>query len=202
MSFNATLRRFLDDPRFDYEGSIILDESGEIVASRTQISFDNLDVNDGKQVLAAMKGQAKVSSEQPINAGREVSSFFTFNAVYYLWDFLIETEVELKMTTIIGVTSVSVMALIFLPHWSGILFVLPMIISLYVDMMGVLHLAGIGINGGKCIRLDHFVVRHIFLQLPISYTVAFLVISSLALQRIVSFVSIVMSLGLYVDYIL
>ena len=159
MPFNATLQRFLDDQRFDYKGSIILDDSGEIIASRTQIAFDNLDWNDASQVLALMKRQAKVTSEQPMNIGRDtVSSFFTFNVVYFLWDFLIHIEVELKMTTIIGVTSMSVMALIFLPHWSGILFVLPMIISLYVDMMGVLYLAGIDINGGRSI----LVVRHIF----------------------------------------
>lgn len=121
------------------------------MASRSQISFGNLDIEDGKQVLAAMKRQSKVSLEQDINAGQSTSSFFSFNTVYYLWDFLIETEAELKMTTIIGVASVSVMSLVFLPHWSGILFVLPMIISLYVDMMGILHLAGIDINGGKCL---------------------------------------------------
>ena len=151
MTFNATLRRFLDDQRFDHKGSIILDDSGDIVASRAKIAFDNLDMNDAAQVMALMKSQAKVANEQPINTGRDtaVPSFFTFNAIYYLWDFLIEIEVELKITTIIGVTSMSLMALIFLPHWSGIIFVVPMIISLYVDMMGIFHLAGIELNGGE-----------------------------------------------------
>ena len=55
-----------------------------------------------------------MTSEQPMNIGQDmVSSFFTSNTIYLLWDLLMHIEVELKLTTIIGVASMSVMALIF-----------------------------------------------------------------------------------------
>jgi hypothetical protein len=97
-----------------------------------------------------MTDQWRVSAEQPVNSNGGKWSFFTFNTVYYLWDFLLVTEYELKLTTAIGILSVFLMGLLFLPHWSGAMFVGPILIVLYIDLLGVLEMSGIDINGGEC----------------------------------------------------
>jgi hypothetical protein len=148
--FNETLQCFLGVPIYKYNSSIALDEGGNIIASRTQITFDNLDVKDADQTLRAMTDQWRVSAEQPVNSNGGKWSFFTFNTVYYLWDFLLVTEYELKLTTAIGILSVFLMGLLFLPHWSGAMFVGPILIVLYIDLLGVLEMSGIDINGGEC----------------------------------------------------
>ena len=49
---------------------------------------------------------------------------------------------ELILTTILGVVSVTGIALLFIPHWTAALFVLPMICILYIDLLGVMQWGG------------------------------------------------------------
>lgn len=42
--------------------------------------------------------------------------------------------------------TVTIVGTIFIPHWSAVLFVLPLISILYVDLLGVLQFAGVAIN--------------------------------------------------------
>merc|ERR1712150_410846 len=53
---------------------------------------------------------------------------------------------ELFQTAITGIVTVSLIALLFIPHFSAVLFIFPLITILYVDMLGVLQLAGSAIN--------------------------------------------------------
>jgi len=69
------------------------------------------------------------------------------------------------LTTILGVISVTALALLMIPHWSASLFVFPLICLLYVDLLGFMQWAGLSIN-------------------------------------VVSYVSLVMSIGLLVDFIM
>lgn len=50
------------------------------------------------------------------------------------------------LTTILGVVSVTVVAFLFIPHWTAALFVLPMISILYVDLLGVMQWGGVTID--------------------------------------------------------
>jgi hypothetical protein len=43
---------------------------------------------------------------------------------------------ELTATTIAGVVSVTVVAFLLIPHWTAVFYVLPLIVILYVDMLG------------------------------------------------------------------
>ena len=52
----------------------------------------------------------------------------------------------MKITTIIGVLSVSVLALLFIPHWSAIFFVGPLVAVLYIDLLGFIQVCGIHVN--------------------------------------------------------
>lgn len=53
---------------------------------------------------------------------------------------------ELILTTILGVVSVTIVALLFIPHYTAALFVLPMISILYVDLLGVMQWGGVTID--------------------------------------------------------
>merc|ERR1712150_9489 len=60
---------------------------------------------------------------------------------------------ELFQTAITGIVTVSLIALLFIPHFSAVLFIFPLITILYVDMLGVLQLAGSAINAVSYISL-------------------------------------------------
>lgn len=92
LPFNESLRSFLDDPRFQYNGSIILDNHGGVLASRTQIRFDNLDPANGIQAITAMKEQSKITLDQPINQGEERPAFFAYTESFNIWESAVKTE--------------------------------------------------------------------------------------------------------------
>lgn len=148
LTFNETLHMFLALPENkNFQDDFIFDAEGNIKASRTHVEMDNLDLSSVDNLIATLKDQRRVGSEQPANQDGDWS-FFTFDHIYYLWEFLNITKAELMLTTIIGIASVSVMGLLFMPHWSGVFFVGPLIAVLYVDLMGFLQFAGVTINGG------------------------------------------------------
>jgi Niemann-Pick C1 protein len=137
-----------------------------------------------------------VTTRQPINAGLRDWKFFNFEPMYFMWEFYsiagtctlyslpwtfyhylfhdahsqplfivcISVE-ELILSTVLGIAAVVFISILFIPHWSGALFVAGMVCVLYVDLLGVLQLAGIAINS-------------------------------------VTYVGLVMSIGLMVDYIM
>jgi len=53
---------------------------------------------------------------------------------------------ELILTTIAGIVAVSVVGFFFIPHWTGVLFITPLITTLYIDLLGALQFAGISVN--------------------------------------------------------
>ena len=53
---------------------------------------------------------------------------------------------ELILTTIAGIVAVSIVAFFFIPHWTAVLFVSPLITTLYIDLLGTLQLAGLSIH--------------------------------------------------------
>ena len=60
---------------------------------------------------------------------------------------------ELIRTTIYGVSAVTGITLIFIPHYSAALFVFPFICVLYVDLLGVIQWAGLHVNALSYITL-------------------------------------------------
>lgn len=62
---------------------------------------------------------------------------------------------ELIFTTISGVVAVCFVGFVVIPHWTAVLFVGPMIVMVYFDLLGVMQFCGIHINGK---RLAYFIV--------------------------------------------
>jgi hypothetical protein len=40
------------------------------------------------------------------------------------------------LTTIAGIVAVSIVGFLFIPHWTAVLFVSPLITTLYIDLLG------------------------------------------------------------------
>ena len=65
---------------------------------------------------------------------------------YFFFAFYVAVARELILTTIWGIAAVTIIALLFIPHWTAALFVFPLITILYVDLLGVLNFAGLRLN--------------------------------------------------------
>ena len=164
MHFNETLHWFLDNCSvYDYRDDLLL-EDGSILASRTRVHMDNVNVTELYDALDAVIDQRQVSQQHSVNQGRGDWAFFTYDPIYLLLEFVLLTPDQLSQSTVTAICSVSGMSLFFMPHWSGVFFVGTMILILYLDLLGVVQLAGLDVNG-------------------------------------VTYVSLVMAIGLLVDYV-
>eukprot|EP00978_Attheya_sp_CCMP212_P032502 scaffold127379_cov52-Attheya_sp.AAC.2 len=168
MTFEEKVTEFLVDPVYFnlYSKDIVQDpDTGVITASRTAIFMDQVGQFDVLSQIDALAEQRRVTTRQPINAGLRDWKFFNFDPMYFMWEFYSITVEELIKSTVLGITAVVFISILFIPHWSGAIFVAGMMCVLYVDLLGVLQLAGISINS-------------------------------------VTYVGLVMSIGLMVDYIM
>jgi hypothetical protein len=76
------------------------------------------------------------------------------------------------ITSIVGVAAVSAVTLLAIPHWTGIFFIAPLVMILYVDLLGVIQFSGLNVNSVTYIGLVlsiglivdycmHFLLRYI-----------------------------------------
>lgn len=165
--FNEQVDAFLSVPVYArlFGNDVVRNATGSIIESRCVMRMTNVDMDDVKNQIKALKDQYTVTKSQPINQGRKHWSFFTYEKTYEIWEFYITAVSELILTTIIGVISVTLIATFFIPHWTAPVFVLPLVAVLYVNLLGFMQFAGITVNA-------------------------------------VSYVTMVMSIGLLVDFIM
>ena len=148
LPFDEQVDRFLSVPLINefYGGQISRNEDGVIIASRVKVDADGLDLSDVKAQINALKQQEDITQRQPINKGRSKPAFYTYSSEYRLWEFYASCVRELSNSAIIGVGTVSLVALLLIPHWSAAPIILPMMCVLYIDMLGVMQWAGVSIN--------------------------------------------------------
>ena len=72
---------------------------------------------------------------------------------YFIFAFYSAVTGELILTTILGIAAVTIIAFLFIPHWTAALFVFPLITILYVDLLGVLNFAGLHLNAVSYIAM-------------------------------------------------
>jgi predicted RND superfamily exporter protein len=80
LPFNQQLNLFLADPVYHelYDDQISRDVNGDIIASRCELSMDNVDFNDVKQQIDALENQRTVTASQDINQDKKDWPFFTY----------------------------------------------------------------------------------------------------------------------------
>jgi Niemann-Pick C1 protein len=169
LTFEEQLAVFLGEPVFHalYDNDIARNEQGQVTASRILVRFDELDKDDVKGQIDALQNQERVARQQPINngvAGKDWR-FFSFDDFYFIWSFFKACPSELSLSTITGCVAVTLISIIAIPHWSAVFFSAPLVIILYIDLLGFLQFAGVTINS----------VSYITLTLSIGLMVDFLI---------------------------
>ena len=147
-AFEEQIKMFLQDPNFydSYNEDIVLDANGVMTASRTLIRLDNVDEEDVQEVVDVLELQRSISRRQFVNRGKDDWSFFMISEDFLIWEFYRVSPDEVRLTAIVGTVSVAFLALVFIPHWSAILFVGPMAAVLYIDLLGFMEICGISVN--------------------------------------------------------
>lgn len=157
LEFEQQMDVFLTVPSFDqlYSDNIVRNAAGNVTVSRTRVRMDNVNQREVENLVDTLENQRVITEATSINAGVDPDNwkFFTFDELYYIWQFYTESPSELVLTTILGVSAVSFISLVFIPHWSSVLFVAPIISILYVDLLGFLQLCGVAINAVSYIAL-------------------------------------------------
>lgn len=157
LSFERQVDVFLTVPTYDqlYSNNIVRNSDGNVTASRTRVRMSEINQRSVEDQVDALESQRIISEEMSINGGVDPDNwkFFTFDELYYIWQFYTESPSELVLTTTLGVSAVSIISLVFIPHWSAVLFVAPIMSILYVDLLGFLQLCGVAINAVSYISL-------------------------------------------------
>ena len=133
-----------------YGQDIIRDDSGVVTASRCILFLKNLDLQSVEAQIEMLLDQRNVTKAQPINQTPEHRAewaFFSFEKMFFYWEAYAVAVDELVFTMISGVVAVTFISFLFIPHWTSVLFVLPSITVLYIDLLGVIRFFGLQING-------------------------------------------------------
>ena len=157
LPFNSQLDLFLEDPvlRYLHYDSIYRDDMGNVIASKTSVTFDNVGNEVIEEEVEALADQRAATRAFPPNEGKGADEwpFFAYTGTFNAWEFYTVCVDELILTTIVGVVTVTVIGTLIIPHWTAGPIVLPFICILYVDLLGVLQMAGISINAVSYIGL-------------------------------------------------
>lgn len=152
MTFSEKLDFAMKDKVFRevYGANIVRDEHGNITASRCFLFLKNLDLENVHAQVDMLFDQREVTMAQPINNMPQHAdewAMFSFNDLFFYWEAYAVAVDELILTIISGVVSVTLISFIFIPHWSAACFVLPMIMVLYINLLGTIRFFGLDING-------------------------------------------------------
>ena len=143
MTFNEQVDLALSIPQLQqiYGQDIVRDpETGDVESSRTYLYLRHIDMSHIPSQLKMLMDQREVTERQSFNQpSKQVDggfNFFTFDHMYFYWELYGTVVNELIVNTITCVVVVSVVAFIFIPHWSAVCFVFPLLIMLYFNLMG------------------------------------------------------------------
>jgi Patched family len=145
LTFNTQLDIFLsvDIFRLLYGDDIVRDpESGDIIASRVVMYMDKLDMSSLSNQIQAWRDQLTVTQSEPINSKMVLADGDGFNfflheeTMIYVWEFYAQFVNELIFATVLALISVSLIAFVFLPHWTAVCFLSPLMAVLSIDMIG------------------------------------------------------------------
>jgi predicted RND superfamily exporter protein len=147
LPFVEALDKFLANPfvKAAVGNNIVRNADGEIIASRVNMRI--VVSEDVQEQIRVLKTERLLTFNQPVNQGREDRlAFFTFSTAYLGFENYSRGIRSLISTGITGVVAVTAVAFIFIPHWTASLVVCPMIIVLYIELLGVMEWGGLYLN--------------------------------------------------------
>ena len=157
LTFEEQIAAFLELPVYAsiHGRDIARNEQGQVTASRILVRMDQVDPDDVKDQTDALNNQERVAREQTVNKGLSGKdwAFFSFDSEYFIWSFFKACPQELTLTTITGVIAVTVISIFAIPHWTAVLFSAPLVVILYIDLLGFIQFMGVTINSVSYITL-------------------------------------------------
>lgn len=138
--FNEQMDAFLADPLYNslYGDNIVRDpETKDVLTSRVWVYMD-IDLGDSRQLVDQLDLLRDIEAFQSVNEkmAEKDYSFFSFDSTMNMWEFYAIVPKELTFTTVTGVVAVCIIGLAFIPHWTAIFFLLPSIVTVYIDLLG------------------------------------------------------------------
>jgi len=155
LPFNDQVDIFLNTEPYSkiYRRDIVRNENGDVVASRCQVVFDQTSLFDVKEQIQSTLDQREVSQALPVNKDKSDWPFFAFGMIFYSWELYVVIGHEILLNVVYGLISVFSIMLIFIPHPVGALVLTPVVAAIYCELMAVLYLADVAINGVSAIGL-------------------------------------------------
>jgi hypothetical protein len=166
MTFNEQMRDFLSVQIYKdlFGSSLGTNDDGDVIASRVRMRMV-VDV-----AFFCYDGESK-QNDKNYNDGRSESipistntflpmaltCFSSYSGVFKLWEFLKIARRELISTAVVSIAAVALVAFIFIPHWSAICFVLPIVFVLFIDLIGMIQWAGLHLNPVSYVSCKFFV---------------------------------------------
>lgn len=148
-SFRFQLKVFLGHKVINevYGNDVVFDnERGSVFESRCFIDMGHIDVDNINQQMEILREVRRIANEQPINQGRERKAFFTYSIAYNIWEFYVRAVGEIASSAVSSIIAVSIVALFLIPHWSAAFIILPLMVILYIDILGFMQFCGVTIN--------------------------------------------------------
>ena len=128
-----------------YPNLFVLDDDGHILLSSCTVLV-SIPFDDIQRQIAAARFLRHVTREQPRNEGHSNGPFFVYQPTFRLWESLEVGVDELVLVTVVSVSAVGLVSIVFLPQWTSALFLFPMLAVLYIDALGWMQLMGLHIN--------------------------------------------------------
>lgn len=146
-TFEENVDLFLSDPIYNalYGRDIVRNEHGQVVVSRTSIAL-RINIDDVHEQIRTLELQRQITDAQEINQGSGEVKFFAYAEVFNVFEFYARAVHELTLTTALGVAAVSLVAALFIPHYSSVLFTFPLVCLSYADLLGFMRWCGVSIN--------------------------------------------------------
>lgn len=157
LAFFEDLDAFLNTEPYSslYKNDVHRNDEKQVTASRVRFVYDNVNGFDIEQQIEVLAEQSRVAKKQPLNGGTDAGfgPVFSFDEIYYAWELYTAIVGEIVLTVILGLASVFVIALVFVPHAIGALLVTPVVGMVYVELLAILWVADIYVNSVSAIGL-------------------------------------------------
>lgn len=148
LTFNQVIDLAFTQPLIKtvYSMHVKREENGDVYASRCTATIKNLDYNSVGDQIALLQAQNRVTINHPLNKNAKEYHAFLYKDRFHLWEFFEVAIQELRYTAVTGIATVTLFSLLFVPHWSGVAYVFPLMCVLYVDLLGLFQAFGLTIN--------------------------------------------------------
>ena len=136
LTFFDQLDVFLSTEPYDvlYKNDDVRNADKYVTTSRVSIVYDNVDKYDNEAQIDALKAEKEAAQSQSLNLGKDTSDWrmFSFGEIYHAWELY----------------AVIVREILF-----GALLVTPIVGVIYVELLGVLQIAGLHVNSVSAVGL-------------------------------------------------